>query len=650
VKQVKRTEAEDVYTLIPHSLAYKPSDDFIEWFRRYFTTTIAGDMDVMSVEFAIESLAMRGLRLPHHCVIYYGKGGNAKGSRSRLRAKAFGAGHKWVSPGVFDKAVRDEFRKQGHEFYGSILCAIREADAFEFDEKVFRAWSAGEGVACRLPHAVHTPMLEWEACGKFWEMNATRTPKILSIRERSSTRRLIGVRKSATYTTDIDQCDASSLVFEADDDLEEKLDTGDAVWCYYRKYLIPWQQKNTPAMARRRITHPPPGLQAQTDELIKIIAENQSLAMGEGQAKASTVSAEAHTFTPEERCFKLLKKSHEEWQGQGKSTERVMNKAQWIEAASNSSGKRGKQSRSDVFTEAMGSRFNFFFDPTNEDSPAAFVAPFTSIEPYLRLPAEQFGCPNEWIPFVGMSRFSRWSDHDAEDTVFDAPQRPDSDDEDVETLEIKEIGHLPSLREYQNFDIDRRPETLTRWIEVLADGTSLGEGWYEVSVPHLQSHGLPGRFLPRPRASLAQLTKEGRTVSVEGRLQEHDFPISHWKSFARLLEENNILGKYKQITKYVEHYQAWRGQWGKQALTALGYGGVPEGEGWNPRRGHCTRSYGVPPQNFYRTPSTITCRRTSLTGNSPSSRACIMPCAPTRSSGRKQQWLTSTQTNTLCGL
>lgn len=32
-----------------------------------------------------------------------------------------------------------------------MLCTIREAGEFDFDEKVFRAWTAGEGVACRLP-------------------------------------------------------------------------------------------------------------------------------------------------------------------------------------------------------------------------------------------------------------------------------------------------------------------------------------------------------------------------------------------------------------------------------------------------------------------------------------------------------------------
>eukprot|EP00974_Lingulodinium_polyedra_P051535 4957978-Lingulodinium_polyedra.AAC.1 len=70
-------------------------------------------MDVMELEFAIETLATLGMRLPHHIVVYYGVGGHAKGARSRLRAKVYGDAHKWVPPSVFDKALKDEFRKVG---------------------------------------------------------------------------------------------------------------------------------------------------------------------------------------------------------------------------------------------------------------------------------------------------------------------------------------------------------------------------------------------------------------------------------------------------------------------------------------------------------------------------------------------------------
>ena len=587
VQQKSRAEVEDVYTYIPESIAYRPSEEFIDWFRQYFTTTVAGDMDVMHLEFAIESLAMRGLRIPHHCVIYFGKGGNSKGARSRLRAKAHATGHKWVSPSVFDKAVKDEFRMQGHEFYGAVLCTIREADAFEFDEKVFRAWTAGEGNACRLPHAVHTPMLEWPTTGKFWEMNVTKTLKIASIREKSFTRRLIGVKKEATYTTDENAVDAPSKIFQADDDLETKLDSGDAVWCYYRLYLNPWLKKNTPAQARRIISHLSPSLQSQTDELIEILASNQGFVSGEATPGAASVEQLA-AFDPQDKDFLLLQKSHAEWHGTCKINERVMNKAQWITAASNASSKKGKQTRSEVLFKVLASPFNFFFDSVPDDSSAVVAAPFASIEPYIALLDEQFGNPAEWVPYMGMSRYTEGGDPNERDGL-EFWERPESDDEDNETLEMPEIGHLERLREYEGFNIDRRPSVLRQWILDLSNGRSLGDGWYEVTVPHYQSHGLPGRFLPRPRASLAKLTREARTVSVSGRLQEHDFPISHWKSFARILDENGMLEKYGQIGRYAEHFQAWRDLWGKAALTSLGYGGVPRGEAWNPPVGHSTR-------------------------------------------------------------
>ena len=276
VRQVRRAEAADCYLHIPESLVYAPSDEFQEWFRKFFTTTIAGDTDCMELEFGVESLAVRGLWLPHHCIVYFGGGGNAKGARSRLRARCYGTGHKWVPPQVFDKAVRDEFRKQGAEFYGAMLCTIREADAFDFDEKVFRSWSAGEGLGCRLPHAVHTPLLDWMTCGKFWEMNPLSTPRMPSIVERSMRRRFIGIEKVCLFTTDPSEVDCGAKVFEAEEDLESKIESGDAVWCYFRNYLIPWQQDHTPEDARRLITRLAPSLQESTRKLHQIFIENQT--------------------------------------------------------------------------------------------------------------------------------------------------------------------------------------------------------------------------------------------------------------------------------------------------------------------------------------------------------------------------------------
>ena len=581
IEQVSRADCSDVYMEIPQSLAYKPSEEYINWFRKYFTTTIAGDMDVMELEFSIESLAIRGMRLPHHCVIYFGSGGNSKGARSRLRAKVFAAGHKWVSPTVFDKTVKDEFRKQGHEFYGAMICTIREADAFEFDEKTFRAWTAGEGVACRLPHAIHTPMLEWPAAGKFWEMNVTKTPKIASNRERSFTRRLVGVEKTATFTCSAEKVDAKAKVFQADDELEDKLESGDAVWCYMRMYLMPWMQKNTPADAKRRITHLTSGLQAQTDRLMDILTVSQGLGQHKSEEQGGDAPASAPpSFNPKSSEFELLRESHKQWQNCATVNAWQINKATWI-PTTGKSGARARESRLDVLQHALESPYNFFFDSIHERD-AVTPAPFTDITPFLELPREQFGGPEDWAPYSGMSRYRQRSDDGDGGDELDFQERPDSDDEAGEELVIDEIGHFQSLRACQALKIDRRPEVLQQWIYDLADGSDIGDGWREVSVPHYQSHGLPGRFLPRPKSSLAQLTQEARAVSVEGRLSEVDFPISHWKSLYRIFAENGLLDKYPMIKRFVENYAPWRARWGKTALTAVGYGGVPEGEAWNP--------------------------------------------------------------------
>ena len=201
VQQVSRADARDVSVRINTCIQYRPSDEYLKFFQKFMATCIAGNTDALDLECAIESLALRGRVLPHHILIYYGHGGNSKGARSNLRAKVFGAGHAWVSPSVFDLKLRDEFRKQGHEFVGAMFCTIREADAFDLDEKVFKCWTAGEGVQCRLPYAVHTPSLFWPSTGKFWEMNLKATPRIRSVQETSFTRRLLAIEKKASQAT-----------------------------------------------------------------------------------------------------------------------------------------------------------------------------------------------------------------------------------------------------------------------------------------------------------------------------------------------------------------------------------------------------------------------------------------------------------------
>ena len=104
-----------------------------------------------------------------------------------------------------------------------MLRAIREADALDLGEKISRAWTFGDCVARRLPHAVHTPVLEWATKGKMWEMDEAKTPASLGLHEGSFGRRLIGVRKNASFTSEPDEVDPVNKAILADSDLGDKL-------------------------------------------------------------------------------------------------------------------------------------------------------------------------------------------------------------------------------------------------------------------------------------------------------------------------------------------------------------------------------------------------------------------------------------------
>ena len=93
-----------------------------------------------------------------------------------------------------------------------MLRTIQEADAVDLDEEIFRDWAAGESVACRLPHPVHTWMLELPTTGKMREMNFVHTPATLSIHEPSFGRRLIGIQKNASFTSDPNEVDPANKV------------------------------------------------------------------------------------------------------------------------------------------------------------------------------------------------------------------------------------------------------------------------------------------------------------------------------------------------------------------------------------------------------------------------------------------------------
>ena len=225
---------------------------------------------------------------------------------------------------------------------------------------------------------------------------------------------------------------------------------------------------------------------------------------------------------------------------------------------------------------------NFFFGPMAGEMFA--VAPFTSIETFMQLPEEIFGSPPDWLPFTGMSRAAR-STCVSEDDVELADLLCGSDedgDESAQSVVIPEIGHMPSLRDYEDKSIDRRPSLLRNFIDDLADSTPIGGGWFTMDASHHQKYGIPGRHIPSARSSLAKLTREARTVAVSGKCSEFDQPFSHTKILVRLLQENSLCGEFKMLILYATHYTRWRELWGKRPLTRIGYGGAADGEAWNP--------------------------------------------------------------------
>ena len=73
-----------MYFKILVQLVYKLADTFVQWFHKFFVTCMAGNEDALDLEFAIESLAIRGKQMPHQIVFYSGQSGKSKGARSTL--------------------------------------------------------------------------------------------------------------------------------------------------------------------------------------------------------------------------------------------------------------------------------------------------------------------------------------------------------------------------------------------------------------------------------------------------------------------------------------------------------------------------------------------------------------------------------------
>ena len=363
---------------------------------------LPGHEEALQLELAIESLAIRGRHIPHHIVFYYGAGGNSKGARSTLRATTFGAGHQWISPSVFDAKLKEEFRKQGTDFHGALFCTLREADSFELDEKMFKSWTAGESLACRLPHGIHTQMLSWPTTGKFWEINTQATPRIKSVTEDSFARRIRAVEKTATFTADPTKVNAKKKVFLADGKLEEKSQSPYSVWCYLRKVLLPWQVDHTEEEARDIIMKPSDAIRRDTAKFLRILRQNQEGGGDTNEAVAPVrmdITGGANdAVTDLLACeeFTVLRAAHEYYQTKSAIREWHIQEAACVPGTRWKSKKGGK-TRVQRFDELIESPYNFFW---KKGADGSYVrAPYLTIEPLLKLPHTKFGGPLMWRPF-----------------------------------------------------------------------------------------------------------------------------------------------------------------------------------------------------------------------------------------------------------
>lgn len=73
------------------------------------------------------------------------------------------------------------------------------------------------------------------------------------------------MEKRATFASDAAKVDALNLVFCVDGNMEDELNTGDAVWCYLWTILLPWQRDHTEEDARDLMLLP----------RLRIVAETQ---------------------------------------------------------------------------------------------------------------------------------------------------------------------------------------------------------------------------------------------------------------------------------------------------------------------------------------------------------------------------------------
>ena len=173
------------------------------------------------------------------------------------------------------------------------------------------------------------------------------------------------------------------------------------MWCYFRLLLFPWEQRHTPATAKNIISNPRPGVQRATTKLFHSLEDKPGTWVDDDVNRDQAgVPLALATDSPE---FAMLKRSHDEWTGLPSVKDYKIWQASWITGGSKRTSKSG--TRLDKFHSALDRADNFFFDRIAEDEYA--VAPYKSIDDFLTLPTDIFGGPDAWLPFNGVSGYSK---------------------------------------------------------------------------------------------------------------------------------------------------------------------------------------------------------------------------------------------------
>ena len=93
---------------------------------------------------------------------------------------------------------------------GKRIIVTQEASGITIDETVWKAYTAGDCITVRLPHAIHSPSPSFAHTAKLIELNTQNLPWLTSIAEKSVQRRIKGVEKTQAFANDHSSIDCQN--------------------------------------------------------------------------------------------------------------------------------------------------------------------------------------------------------------------------------------------------------------------------------------------------------------------------------------------------------------------------------------------------------------------------------------------------------